>query len=105
MFFPFFKYILFADDSTLSATFNNETIDQFNVDLNSELTHVHDWLNSNKISVNITKTKFVVFTYRGTVEIPIVRFGSGLIEQTTCVFRGILGQSLEFWFTCRLFMF
>ena len=90
----FFKYILFADDSTLSATFNNETIDQFNVDLNSELTHVHDWLNSNKISVNITKTKFIVFTYRGTVEIPIVRFGSGLIEQTTCVkFLGVFLDS------------
>ena len=55
-----FKMIIYADDTTLYSTldvFGNYTPKN----LNLELTKVADWLKLNKSSINIKKSKFMVF--------------------------------------------
>ena len=66
-----FKYILFADDTTLISTtcsFKNngaEThIIQISDNINSELQKISDWMAVNKRSLNSRKSKFILFTYR-----------------------------------------
>ena len=55
-----FKMIIYADDTTLYSTldvFGN----YISKNLNLELTKVADWLKLNKLSINIRKSKFMVF--------------------------------------------
>ena len=61
-----FDFILYADDTTLTCTEESLTAhvtknNDLNVILNNELNKVHRWLLANKLSVNIKKTKFMVF--------------------------------------------
>ena len=59
-----FEIILFADDTDLFSTIEYSipiTSTNVNETLNSELSEVHDWLTFNKLTLNITKTKFMVF--------------------------------------------
>ena len=59
-----FHYILYADDTTIFSTIgysiplqNSNVNDQ----LNQKLLQVYEWLAVNKLSLNINKTKFMVF--------------------------------------------
>ena len=59
-----FEFILFADDSDLFSTIEYSipiTRTNVNKTLNGELSEVHDWLALNKLILNKTKTKFMVF--------------------------------------------
>ena len=51
---------LFADDANLFYKHNN--IDILESNLNYELSRVHSWLCANKLSLNIDKSNFVVFS-------------------------------------------
>ena len=56
-----FKYLMYADDTTLYFNledFNSETM---NDDINSCLDEINVWLKLNKLTVNASKTKFMVF--------------------------------------------
>ena len=58
-----FHPVVYADDTTLSATLNTfggHSRDQA-INLNIELNKVNDWLKLNKLSLNIKKTKAMVF--------------------------------------------
>ena len=55
-----FKFINFADDTTLTTNLNNE--DTRNESLNYELANFHNWLKANQLSLNVNKTKAMVFT-------------------------------------------
>ena len=73
---------LFADDSTLSYSFNpNEIVPIRNL-INIELTKVNNWLCSNKLKINSEKTKCIVFSYRNAPNIPSLKIGSNYIHQT-----------------------
>ena len=54
-----FYFILYADDTTLSNTIQIPSLSP--IDLNEELTKVYDWLAVNKLSLNVRKTKYVIF--------------------------------------------
>ena len=54
-----FKYILYADDTTLFTTVQFRSATQ--IDINNELSNVHNWLAVNKLSLNVKKTKYVLF--------------------------------------------
>lgn len=59
-------FILYADDSTLSNVIRTSlphrpTKDEIALKLNVELAKVHDWLAVNRLSLNIKKTKFMIF--------------------------------------------
>ena len=54
-----FQFIMYADDTTLSCCV--DTIQSNNNDrvINTELNKVSNWLVSNKLSLNINKTKYI----------------------------------------------
>ena len=54
--------IIYADDITLFATFSNLNfkLNEINA-IQQELNSIHDWLKINKLSLNITKTKAMLF--------------------------------------------
>ena len=57
-----FDFICYADDTTLSSVLNYFGNNQsFSGNINTELEKVHDWLKVNKLSLNISKTKFIIF--------------------------------------------
>jgi len=78
-----FNFTLFADDSTLSAAFpktaNIEPI------LNTELEKINSWLSANKISINVNKTKFIVFSYQEKFNILPLKIGNSNIEETDSI--------------------
>ncbi len=53
------KAIVFADDTTLYQSSNN--IQQLFESINHELEFLLDWFRANKLSLNVTKTHFVLF--------------------------------------------
>ena len=63
-----FKYILFADDTNLisntcSSKHNSSQnhIDQISLSINVELGKISDWMSANKLSLNTSKSKFIIF--------------------------------------------
>ena len=55
----YFDFILYADDTSL---YDNIQIPCTSpLDINNELRYVHDWLAVNKLSLNVKKTKYMVF--------------------------------------------
>ena len=66
---PFvFKFILYADDSTLSvpnpSNITVEDNNQFRDLIDAELCNVSDWLNTIKTMVNLYKTNYISFSYK-----------------------------------------
>jgi hypothetical protein len=57
---PVFKFILFADDTSLFYSHKNKH-DAINI-LNSELAKISQWLAANKLSLNVSKSKLLVFS-------------------------------------------
>ena len=55
------KSILFADDTTFYLSSNNFTY--LFTTMNNELLNLTDWLRANKLSLNISKTNYMLFTY------------------------------------------
>ena len=97
----FFKYVLFADDSTVSTPipYNSSFSTQHFADIiNCELGKIHRWLLSNKIAINCDKTKFIIFSYGRYYALPPIFIGSSQIGQTDHTkFLGILiDQNLNF---------
>ena len=58
-----FDFICYADDATLSSIINNFSSTEKTIEnsINDELAKVNDWLKINKLSLNINKTKFMIF--------------------------------------------
>ena len=54
----YFNFILYADDTTLSNTIQIPSLSPIN--MNNELAKIYDWLAVNKLSLNISKTKYVI---------------------------------------------
>ena len=60
-----FNFLIYADDITLSSTlnvFSDNTHDQ-NLEslINEELVKINDWLKINQLSLNVVKSKFMIF--------------------------------------------
>ena len=65
-----FNFILYADDTSLVeplCTFNysvKDNINDISQNINAELDAVYEWLSLNKLSLNIKKTKMMLFHHR-----------------------------------------
>ena len=68
-----FKVILYADDINLTSPISNFSpslstkegdIDVIPSNINSELNDIQEWLSINKLSLNVKKTKYMLFHYR-----------------------------------------
>ena len=60
-----FNFIMYADDTTLSCTIPrslnpNENV-EFECSLNKELCGIDEWLKVNKLSLNVNKSKYMLF--------------------------------------------
>ena len=78
----FFKPILYADDSTLLCSFSKDQIPQISLSINEHLLSVNTWLSSNRLAINTSKTKYIVFSYRNDVVLPTIKIGDEVIEVT-----------------------
>ena len=92
------KTILFADDTTLFKTGSNKK--QLFVDIKNDLTQLINWFRANKLSLNISKTNYVLFTPKRLKlnfdtstddDDNVLKFGQEIIEQKLVVkFLGLL---------------
>ena len=85
------KTILFADDTTIYATGNNSA-DPFEK-VNEDLSHLTDWFRANQLSVNVSKTKYMLIssknnTTKGTATLKID--DENLDQVTHTKFLGLL---------------
>ena len=84
-----FNFILFADDTSLKSFINSKlpgfSIENSTIIINQELQKVNDWLAVNKLSLNVGKTKFMLFhmTNKKNIAniIPTLKIGDVLIER------------------------
>ena len=84
----YFDFILFADDTSLKSFMNIHTPtfskQYLSNTINIELAKVHDWLAVNKLSLNVKKTKFMVFHTRQKniqLHVPELKIGDKVIER------------------------
>ena len=56
------KFFLFADDTNI--LYANKNLKSLEQTVNTELCFLHDWLTTNKLTLNIKKSKFVIFRPR-----------------------------------------
>ena len=82
--------ILFADDTTLFCSSKN--LQELTAIVNNELANIMQWLNANKLSLNIDKTNFMLFRPKGKNEIcPSTHIcGANIIEVDSAKFLGIV---------------
>ena len=78
----FFKFILFADDSTLSTILPSNSPKLITKTLNFELSKVNKWLVSNKICINEDKTKYIIFSYKRKIKLSTIKIGKNKIKET-----------------------
>ena len=75
--FNLFHFIFFADDTTV-ITKNNIYITDI---INAELAKLSIWFKVNKLSLNIYKSKFIVFrSARKQTPIPLIQIDNNVIE-------------------------
>ena len=96
-----FQFISYADDITLLGNlhnfYNKSKISSTNI--NNELKKVNNWLNSNKLSINISKSKFMVFCKRKkNILLPELKIDNIIIEHVNSFnFLGIDFNSKLTW--------
>jgi hypothetical protein len=79
-----FHTVLYADDTNLTGTIN-----AFNspaVMINEELNKIHSWMCVNKLSLNVKKTKLMVFSYknnRTSLNFPDIKLNNNKIERVS----------------------
>jgi hypothetical protein len=89
-----FRFIMYADDTTLLTTLSSVNADEMtSVEqaMNYELQKVSDWLKVNKLSLNISKTHFMIFRPRNK-HIPNINLfidSNPLIQVSNFDFLGI----------------
>lgn len=59
----YFEMLLYADDTTLIAPLCATNFQALTPNINLELTKIYDWLCLNRLSLNIRKTKYIIFHY------------------------------------------
>ena len=75
-----FKYILYADDSTLSVSVPPTDVFYHADIINSELKNVDAWLSANKILINDTKSNYLFFSYKNIYDISPIKIKIGPFE-------------------------
>ena len=83
------KFIHYADDTT--AVFSGNHLPSVFVSVNDSLSIVDSWLQSNRLSLNVSKTSYMIFTHRSLpLNLPdVVIRGSPIARVNSCTFLGI----------------
>ena len=85
-----FMPILFADDPNLFCTSHN--VNMLVDDINTELVNVYAWVQSNKLSLNIDKTNYMLFSPKCACRPTknIVIDGQSIVEVNETKFLGVV---------------
>uniref|UniRef100_A0A3Q3IU13 Uncharacterized protein n=1 Tax=Monopterus albus TaxID=43700 RepID=A0A3Q3IU13_MONAL len=75
----FYTWVLFADDTTIWAS--GENLQQLSGRVSQELEKIKKWCDSNKLSLNLDKTKFMVFGNRRLDNELQLKIGGANIER------------------------
>ena len=91
------SFILFADDTTILLA--NKSLDNLMQILNNELIMVSEWCRTNKLSLKLNKTNFMIFKKNQTsLHTPQVQIENNVIYQVTSTkFLGIEINSVNGW--------
>jgi len=83
------KSILFADDTVLAQSNN---LGKLQNSVNRKMTKVVDWLTANKLSLNISKTKYMLITNKHvSTESFVINVNRNRIERTvTYKYLGVI---------------
>ena len=78
---PIFHILMYADDTTLYCNLNDVNSE---VTISNELSKISECLSSNKLSLNIKKTKFMFFhTPQRRVNYPVLKLNNVNIERVS----------------------
>ena len=76
-----FSILMYADDTTLFCNFGNMCSEN---KINYELDNIFNWLCSNKLSLNVSKTKFACFhTKQKTIVYPYLKVNTISIHRVS----------------------
>ena len=92
------EMIMFADDSNFFATGKN--IEDLSKKINSEINNITDWLQANRLSLNIKKTNFMIFSphpRQVTPKITIKISNQPISQIEECRFLGVMIDSKLSW--------
>ena len=91
-----FNRWMYADDTTLYCNIDQNVSEEV---INNELSKVSQWLVANKLSINVTKTKYMVFHLdKKVVTYPDLQLNGNKIERVTQFnFLGLILQSNLSW--------
>lgn len=83
------RSILFADDTTVYAS--SSSLTELCLHINSDLNSLTDWFCANKLSLNVGKTNYVIFSKIPVSEVVHICIGDTYLERKQCVkFLGIM---------------
>ena len=94
----FFKFTLFADDSTLTARYKNDCQTNVKNLLEENLSNISSWITGNKIKINVDKSNFINFNHRNSFSFGNTKFNDSIISQVRHTkFLGLLvDEKLKF---------
>ena len=90
--------IMFADDSNIFVSHKDPKILEQNI--NKELQHIVNWLNSNRLSLNILKTHYMVFSpkkHKSSPDLKLEINGITISEVKECKFLGVIMDNNLTW--------
>ena len=93
--------IMFADDTNLFYSHSN--IDTLFKTVNKELNYINEWFKANKLSLNISKTKYTFFHPQRKndeipLKLPILQINKTKIDRVECIkFLGVLLDECLTW--------
>ena len=85
------KILHFADDSTLHINFNKKV--DISYQINNELEAINNWLRTNKLYLNVNKTKYMIINNRDKPPDLNLRIGNSIIER--CDVHKFLGVHID----------
>ena len=90
------KFIIFADDTNLFYSSNN--IKELQETVNNELKHLVKWFKVNKLSLNVTKTNYMLFTNKkGHHKLDIKIEQEAIMEVKETKFLGVIVDNQLNW--------
>ena len=98
-----FETIMFADDTTLESELDNFGLDlgpdALSMNINVEVSKIAEWLKANKLSLNIPKTKYIIFERPGTMPINIdLKINSTIVSRVEEFnFLGLIIHKFLYW--------
>ena len=90
---PIMRLLLFADDT--NGFLSGPDLDLLELTVNTELNKLNEWIISNRLSLNVEKTQFMLFKPRKKMKVKIISINIGgkiINEVKSCKFLGHNGK-------------